>query len=98
MGRRPRFGDAAAATSSRCDPDGCSDDVVVRNCRGLETGRRRARDRLAFFFFLTIPGWIALSRYRKWKRDEITTPFGLIWWGYGFGALVVFTMVMSSFS
>jgi hypothetical protein len=52
----------------------------------------------AFFFFLTIPGWIALSRYRKWKRDEITTPFGLIWWGYGFGALVVFTMVMSSFS
>jgi hypothetical protein len=52
----------------------------------------------AFFFFLTIPGWIALSRYRKWKRGESTTPFGLIWWGYGFGALFVFGMVVSSFS
>lgn len=52
----------------------------------------------AFLFLFTIPGWIALSRYRKWKRDEITTPFGLIWWGYGFGVLVVFTMVVSSFS
>ena len=35
-----------------------------------------------FFFLLTIPGWIALSHYRKWKRAEIGTPNGLIVWGY----------------
>jgi len=49
----------------------------------------------AFFFLLTIPGWLALSHYKKWKRDEIPTPYGLIWWGYGFGALI-FILVLTS--
>jgi hypothetical protein len=50
----------------------------------------------AFFFLLTIPGWLALSHYRKWKRDEIATPFGLIWWGYGFSTLLLFMVVVAS--
>jgi hypothetical protein len=49
----------------------------------------------AFFFLLTIPGWLALSHYKKWKRDEITTPYGLIWWGYGFGALLLLGVIGS---
>jgi hypothetical protein len=49
----------------------------------------------AFFFFLTIPGWIALGHYRKWKRDEIRTPYGLIWWGYIFGGLLVLGVLAS---
>ena len=52
----------------------------------------------AFFFFLTIPGWLALSRYRRWKRGETKTPFGLIWWGYGFGALFLCLVIASSIS
>lgn len=47
----------------------------------------------SFFFLLTIPGWIALSHFRKWKRNEIGTPYGLIWWGYGFGAVVVLGII-----
>jgi hypothetical protein len=43
----------------------------------------------AFLFFLTIPGWLAMSHRKKWKRGEIGTPFGLIWWGYGFGVLLL---------
>lgn len=50
----------------------------------------------AFFFLLTIPGWLALSHYKKWKRNEITTPFGLIWWGYGFSAVVVIAILSSA--
>lgn len=52
----------------------------------------------AFFFLLTIPGWLALSHYKKWKRDEIPTPYGLIWWGYGFSALIVLVVLMSATS
>jgi hypothetical protein len=36
---------------------------------------------LAFPFLLTIPGWIALSAYRKWKAGERQQPTGLIVWG-----------------
>ena len=50
----------------------------------------------AFFFFLTIPGWLALAHYKKWKRGEIDTPYGLIWWGYGFSALILIAMLASS--
>ena len=50
----------------------------------------------AFLFLFTIPGWLALGHYKKWKRGEIDTPFGLIWWGYGFVALVLIAMVASS--
>jgi hypothetical protein len=50
----------------------------------------------AFFFLLTIPGWLALAHYKKWKRNEITTPYGLIWWGYGFSALVVIAVLSSA--
>lgn len=46
-----------------------------------------------FFFLLTIPGWIALSHYRKWKRNEIPTPNGLIVWGYIWLAIVVLVLV-----
>lgn len=35
----------------------------------------------AFPFFLTIPGWVALSAYRKWKSGERAQPTGLIAWG-----------------
>lgn len=35
----------------------------------------------AFPFLLTIPGWIALSAYRKWKAGERQQPTGLIVWG-----------------
>ena len=34
-----------------------------------------------FFFLLTIPGWIALSTYNKWKRGERDEPGLLIGWG-----------------
>jgi hypothetical protein len=50
----------------------------------------------AFFFLLTIPGWLALAHYKKWKRGEINTPYGLIWWGYGFSALILIAMLASS--
>jgi hypothetical protein len=50
----------------------------------------------AFFFLLTIPGWLALAHYKKWKRGEITTPYGLISWGYGFSALILIAMLASS--
>jgi hypothetical protein len=50
----------------------------------------------AFCFLLTIPGWLALAHYKKWKRGEIDTPFGLIWWGYGFSALILIAIVASS--
>lgn len=35
----------------------------------------------AFFFFLTIPGWIALRTYRRWKSGERGQPNILIAWG-----------------
>lgn len=35
----------------------------------------------AFFFFLTIPGWIALRTYRRWKAGERGQPNILIAWG-----------------
>jgi hypothetical protein len=35
----------------------------------------------AFPFLLTIPGWIALSAYRKWKSGERAQPTWLIIWG-----------------
>jgi hypothetical protein len=35
----------------------------------------------AFFFFLTIPGWIALRTYRRWKAGERSQPNILIAWG-----------------
>jgi len=50
----------------------------------------------AFFFLFTIPGWLALGHYKKWKRNEIPTPFGLIWWGYGFSAVVVIAVLSSA--
>jgi hypothetical protein len=50
----------------------------------------------AFFFLLTIPGWLALGHYKKWKRGEIDTPYGLIWWGYAFSAVVVIVLVSSA--
>lgn len=34
-----------------------------------------------FFFLLTIPGWILLSYYRRWRRGEVSGT-GLIVWGY----------------
>src|SRR5437764_1085254 len=35
----------------------------------------------AFLYFFTVPGWIALRRYRQWKRGEAPRPIGLVWWG-----------------
>jgi hypothetical protein len=35
----------------------------------------------AFFFLLTIPGWVALSRYRRWKRGDQPNAYGLMVWG-----------------
>jgi hypothetical protein len=29
---------------------------------------------LGFVIFLTIPGWIGLASYRRWKRGEIERP------------------------
>ena len=49
----------------------------------------------AFWFFLTIPGWYALGHYKKWKRGQIATPNGLIFWGLGFSALVVLGILVS---
>jgi hypothetical protein len=49
----------------------------------------------AFFFLLTIPGWLALGHYKKWKRGEIDTPNGLIMWGFGFSALMVLVILIS---
>jgi hypothetical protein len=43
----------------------------------------------SFFFLLTIPGWFALAHYRKWKRNEIPTPTGLIIWGYIWGGFML---------
>lgn len=49
----------------------------------------------AFPFFLTIPGWIALRRYRDWRRGEKPAPHGLMVWGavmtVAFVALMVST-------
>jgi hypothetical protein len=50
----------------------------------------------AFLFFLTIPGWLAMSHRKKWKRGAIGTPFGLIWWGYGFGVLLLIAVISMS--
>lgn len=47
----------------------------------------------AFFFFLTIPGWLALGRYKKWKAGEIPTPDLLIGWGYVITTLFVIAMI-----
>jgi hypothetical protein len=49
-----------------------------------------------FCFLLTIPGWIALAHYKRWKRDEIRTPNGLIAWGYFFTAAILFAIVAVS--
>lgn len=57
----------------------------------------------AFFFFFTIPGWMCLSIYRKWKRGEYvsgggrTQPTGLIVWGFIFSALVVIVIAVAPF-
>ena len=51
-----------------------------------------------FFFFLTIPGWIALSHYRKWKRNEIPTPNGLIAWGYIWLGLLALVLIVGATS
>jgi len=57
----------------------------------------------AFFFFFTIPGWMCLSTYRKWKRGEYvgrggrTQPTGLVVWGVIFSALVVIAIAASPF-
>ena len=47
----------------------------------------------AFFFFLTIPGWYALSVYRKWKAGEREESVGLIAWGI-FGTVLVCTVLV----
>ena len=57
----------------------------------------------AFFFFFTIPGWMCLSTYRKWKRGQYvgpkgrTQPTGLIAWGVIFSAVVVIALAASPF-
>ena len=57
----------------------------------------------AFFFFLTIPGWMCLSTYRKWKRGQYvgrggrTQPTGLIAWGIIFSTVVVIAIAASPF-
>lgn len=36
----------------------------------------------AFPFFLTIPGWIALGSYRKWRDGRLSRPnFAFFWAG-----------------
>jgi hypothetical protein len=44
------------------------------------------------FYFFAIPGWFALRHYRKWKREEISRPTGLMLWGFGFSVLFVLGM------
>jgi len=57
----------------------------------------------AFFFFFTIPGWMCLSTYRKWKRGQYvgrsgrTQPTGLIAWGVIFLAVVIIGIGASPF-
>jgi hypothetical protein len=57
----------------------------------------------AFFIFFTIPGWMCLSTYRKWKRGEYvgrsgrTQPIGLIAWGVVVSAVVVIAIAASPF-
>ena len=43
----------------------------------------------AFPFLLTIPGWVAIGRYRKWKSGEKGAPFGLMVWGVVVTCLVI---------
>jgi hypothetical protein len=44
----------------------------------------------AFPFLLTIPGWIGVSHYGKWKRGEGPRPTGyMIWGALGIALLVV---------
>ncbi len=47
----------------------------------------------SFFFFLTIPGWLALGRYKKWKAGDIPTPHLLIGWGYCFLGLLLLVVL-----
>jgi hypothetical protein len=49
----------------------------------------------AFFFLLTIPGWLTLFHYRKWRRGEIPTPNGLIIWGLGFSTFVGIVLLLA---
>jgi hypothetical protein len=52
----------------------------------------------SFFFLLTIPGWLALGRYRKWKSGDIPTPRLLIGWGYAVAGLLVLAMLNAAVS
>jgi hypothetical protein len=49
----------------------------------------------AFPFFLTIPGWKALSAYRKWREGERAQPTVLIVWGITVSVLIAFAVIAS---
>jgi hypothetical protein len=49
----------------------------------------------AFPFLLTIPGWIALSVYRKWKDGKRNQPTALIFWGIVATTLFVILAALS---
>ena len=86
---RPGYGATFVPSTrapGRIDPRGWNKFVAIV---GIVTG---------FFFLLTIPGWIALTSYRRWKRGE-TTGRGLLVWGYiaiGIWILAFLAVVQSS--
>lgn len=51
-----------------------------------------------FPFFLTIPGWIALARYRAWRRGEKPEPRFLMVWGAVASAVVVLAILVAALS